>query len=60
MEDQARKKLGGKKGMRDQEGIRIQMEEKLRDSLEWEKNLRRDRGKKRSKLEKMVGARSSR
>ena len=56
---QARMKFGARKDKRDIGRILSQMEGKLEDSRELERSVRRDRGRVRSKLEKIMGGRSN-
>ena len=57
---QAKMKFGKGKGERDEGKICEDMRGKLTDNLDWEKKVRGDRGRQRSKLEKLIGQNSNR
>ena len=54
--DQASKRGGDKKNVRNEESVKFNMTEKLKNSRTEEISLRKSRGRLRSKLESMVGS----
>jgi hypothetical protein len=60
MDKQDNKKRGRGKGKRDSEVIEQQMKGKWDDCVQWERKMRRERGRLRGKLEKILGSKSTR
>ena len=55
---QAAMKFGRGKGERKEGKVRREMSDKLEDCEEWEQKMRKDRGRARGELEKLMGNRS--
>ena len=58
-ERKAAKRLGVGKGARKEENVTNEMWERLKDNEEWENIARKDRGRRRNDLEKLIGSKSN-
>jgi hypothetical protein len=55
----AAKRLGGWRDIRNEDNIKTEMWQRLKDNEEYENKMRRERGQKRAELERQIGSKSN-